>query len=132
MNNIILYLYMVNQNIILQNLSFSSYFYNASLILLYIIIIYISILFIIQISNIITKYISLWIKSPIVLIIIHLFIICNLYFFIHLLIPFVTVDIAVVIIIIGPMLSVLSNYLDPFTILCKQILDGKKSIKEIF
>ena len=123
---------MVNQNITLQNLSFPSYFYNASLILLYIIIIYISILFIIQISNIITKYISLWIKSPIILIIIHLFIICNLYFFIHLLIPFVIVDIAVVIIIIGPMLSVLSNYFDPFTILCKQILDGKKSIKEIF
>jgi hypothetical protein len=132
MNNIILYLYMVDQDITLQNFSFISLFYNTWLILIYLIIIYVFIFFIIQSSNVITKYINIWIKSPILLIIIHLFIICILYFFVRLFLPFVTSDISIVFIIIGPMLGILSNYFKPFTILCKQILDGKKSIKEIF
>ena len=123
---------MGDQDITLQNFSVISYFYNATLILLYLIIIYVSILFIIQIANIITKFINIWIKSPILLIIIHLFIICILYFFVRLFIPFVTIDVSIVIIIIGPMLGLVSNYFKPFTILCKLILDGKKSIKEIF
>lgn len=123
---------MADQDITLQNFSFVSLFYNTGLILLYLIIIYISIFFIIQSSNVITKYINIWIKSPILLIIIHLFIICILYFFVRLFIPFVTSDISIVIIIIGPMLGILSNYFKPFTILCKEILDGKKSIRKIF
>lgn len=123
---------MADQDITLQNFSFVSLFYNTGLILLYLIIIYISIFFIIQSSNVITKYINIWIKSPILLIIIHLFIICIFYFFVRLFIPFVTSDISIVIIIIGPMLGILSNYFKPFTILCKEILDGKKSIRKIF
>ena len=111
-----------------------NYFYKGLLILLDLIFIYIAILFSIEISNRITKHINIWIKSPLLLIFIHLFIICVLYSFIRSFISsiFVTVDISIIIIIIGPMLGIVSNYFKSFTLLCKQILDGKKNIKEIF
>ena len=79
-----------------------------------------------------TKYIHIWIKSPIILIIIHLFIICIFYYFIRVFTQFIFVDIAVVIIIIGPMLGLLSDFFTPFTLLCKKIIDGKKNFKELF
>ena len=123
---------MLVPEITLSNFPFFNYFYDGFIILLYIIFIYIVILFISEGSNIITKHINTWIKSPVIIIIIHLFIICFLYYFVRLFIPFITVDISIVIIIIGPMLGILSNYFKPFTVLCKKILDGKKSIKEIF
>jgi hypothetical protein len=134
---------MPEQNTILPNMTISDFrisptslspnsFYNWIWILLDIIFIYITIFFIIKISNMATKFIQIWVKPRIILIIIHLFIICILYYFIRVFTPYISVDIGVAIIIIGPMLAVLSDYFKPFTILCKKIVDGKKNIKEIF
>lgn len=134
---------MVGQNTILPNMTLSDFqispnslspnsFYNWIWILLDVIFIYITIFFVIKISNMLTKYIQIWIKPRIILIIIHLFIICILYYFIRVFTPYISVDIGVAIIIIGPMIGVLSDYFKPFTILCKKIVDGKKNIKEIF
>ena len=107
-------------------------FYTLLWILFDIIFIFISIFIIVKISNVLTKYIQIWIKSRIILIIIHLYIICILYYFIRIFTPYISLDIAVAIIIIGPMLGILSDYFIPFTLLCKKIIDGKKNIKEIF
>jgi hypothetical protein len=134
---------MPEQNTILPNMTISDFrisptslspnsFYNWIWILLDIIFIYITIFFIIKISNMATKFIQIWVKPRIILIIIHLFIICILYYFIRVFTPYISVDIGVAIIIIGPMIAVLSDYFKPFTILCKKIVDGKKNIKEIF
>jgi hypothetical protein len=134
---------MPEQNTILPNMTMSDFrisptslspnsFYNWIWILLDIIFIYITIFFIIKISNMATKFIQIWVKPRIILIIIHLFIICILYYFIRVFTPYISIDIGVAIIIIGPMLAVLSDYFKPFTILCKKIVDGKKNIKEIF
>jgi len=134
---------MPEQNTILPNMTLSDFrisptslspnsFYNWIWILLDIIFIYITIFFIIKISNMATKFIQIWVKPRIILIIIHLFIICILYYFIRVFTPYISVDIGVAIIIIGPMIAVLSDYFKPFTILCKKIVDGKKNIKEIF
>ena len=134
---------MLGQNTILPNMTLSDFrisptslppnsLYNWIWILLDVIFIYITIFFVIKISNMLTKFIQIWIKPRIILIVIHLFIICILYYYIRVFTPYISVDIGVSIIIIGPMIAVLSDYFKPFTLLCKKIVDGKKNIKEIF
>ena len=98
-------------------------------IVLEIIFIYIYIFFVIKISNICTKYISNWIKSPIILITFHIFIICIFYDFISNLITYFEIDIAFIIIIIGPMIGSVSDYFTPFTKLLKNAIDGNKKKK---
>ena len=134
---------MSEQNTILPNMTLEDFkisrqslpptsIYNVLWILIDIIFIYVVIFFIIKIANVLTKYIEFGINPPILLLIIHLFIICILYYFVRIFTPFISLDIAVAVIMIGPMLGTLSDYFRPFTILFKQIVDGKKKIKYLF
>ena len=92
-----------------------------------IVFIYITLFFIIIISNILTKYIQRIIKAPILLLIIHLFLICILYYIVSIFRPFISLEVAAIaVIMIGPMIAILSDYFRPFTILFKQVLNRKK------
>jgi hypothetical protein len=101
------------------------------LLLFNIFITFITLLFSIELSNIAVKFIKRWIKIEIILISIHLYIICFIYYLVEQYTPFVVTNRHVAIIIIGTMVTVLSDYFPEFLKKCKLIIRNKKSIKEI-
>jgi hypothetical protein len=101
------------------------------LIIFNIFVIFITLLFSIELSNIVVKFIKKWIKIELILIFIHLYIICFIYYLVEEYTPFIKNNTDVTFIIIGTMLTVLSDHFPNFLKKCKLIIQKKKSIKEI-
>jgi hypothetical protein len=77
------------------------------------------------ISNIITKYLNKWIKIDSILLIIHLFIISYLFYLIKQYTQLFDNQTNEFVILIGPMMGVLSNYLVPILTKWKVKLEKK-------
>lgn len=77
------------------------------------------------ISNIITKYLNKWIKIDSILLIIHLFIISYLFYLIKQYTQLFDNQTNEYVILIGPMMGVLSNYLIPILTKWKVKLEKK-------
>lgn len=101
------------------------------LLLFNIFVVFITLFFSIEVSNIVIKFIKKWIKIDVILISIHLYIICLIYYLIQQYTPFFKNNTDVAVIIIGPMLTIMSDYFPKFLRKCKSIIRKKKSIKEI-
>ena len=78
------------------------------------------------ISNIITKYLNKWIKIDSILLIIHLFIISYLFYLIKQYTQLFDNQTNEFVILIGPMMGVLSNYLIPILTKWKVKLEKNK------
>jgi hypothetical protein len=101
------------------------------LLLFNIFVVFLTLLFSIEVSNIVIKFIKKWIKIDVILISIHLYVICFIYYLVQQYTPFFKNNTDVAVIIIGPMIGCLSDYFLDFLRKCKSIIRKKKSIKEI-
>ena len=90
-----------------------------------IIVILLTLLVSIYLSNIITKFINRWIKIDAILLVIHIFIISYIYYSVKEYTKFFDHHTYEFVILIGPMIGILSNYVIPILKKWKLILAGK-------